>query len=397
MECHDNTDYKSPINGLSCLNHSGTDCTNWYYVLDQNITALEELINSCPVSCKIPCGAFLQQIIELSFIISDVPGLLDVVTQQPLEEVTLDYLTDFVKAKKVGEMSFQLKSVLLKAQQPLFRRQLRASPLRQVQEEDISLTQLRVVLTLVGFSVGIETDRLTNLLIGGIDSVGFTNALQISSTFYAEAKASYAVQEFPRAIEVAPMKKTSDPGIAASTIIVVVIAALVFVFAVGFFGLRHYQSRKHKEGSITSGSLSMNMDTDTDSPVSSGSNEYFSLSRVGSSTPRGVRYYPEGNLLGSLSRSRDSDEYDEESIFTEINLPLPSCDQIRKAEDDAKKHPLTGKVPAMVVIDNIDGSTPEKLNEAEGTSVVPTKHVSASSSFAEALQRTSSKPMDMLW
>jgi hypothetical protein len=100
-----------------CKAHTRTICTDWLCLLKGNITAPEELITSCPVSCAIPCGAFLQQVIDLFFFLSNVPGLLDVVTKTLLllEEVVLDYLADYVLVNKVGKVMFQIEMVLLKA------------------------------------------------------------------------------------------------------------------------------------------------------------------------------------------------------------------------------------------------------------------------------------------
>jgi hypothetical protein len=312
--------------------------------------------------------------------------LLDVVTQRPLEEVALDYLTDYVMAVGVG--TFQLKTVVLKSQQPLLRRQLHV---RRVQEAEFMT--LRVVLSLIGFSVGMDTERLTQLLVSGVDSRGFTDALQASSQFYATAQASSAVLEFPKAIEMAPSEETNPPGVSSTIVTFVVIAGLCVALAAGFFAFRHYQRNKgsYREESVSSqGGASL----DESSPRSANS---IIFSQGASSTPRGARYYPEGNLLGSLDRSMDSDEYDEDTILTEKHRTPPSnddSDRKRKAEvEDPRRLPLPGNVPAMVVIDNIeDGDVIIEAPTAE--EIVPAKRVSMS--FAQAFSRTSSKPLELL-
>ena len=55
LKCHDVASYRSPINNLTCEDHANTDCTRWRYV-GLNITDLQDLVESCPVTCDIPCG-----------------------------------------------------------------------------------------------------------------------------------------------------------------------------------------------------------------------------------------------------------------------------------------------------------------------------------------------------
>ena len=55
LVCHDEPDYKSPINGFVCQDHVGTSCLQWRY-LGLTLDSLENLIISCPVSCGIDCG-----------------------------------------------------------------------------------------------------------------------------------------------------------------------------------------------------------------------------------------------------------------------------------------------------------------------------------------------------
>lgn len=89
--CHDRAEYRSPIIRLPWIYHRGMDCTSWKYVLGGIITAVENLINSCPVSCNAPCGAFSLHTFDLSLTVSNISSLLDVLMQTPLENAALDY------------------------------------------------------------------------------------------------------------------------------------------------------------------------------------------------------------------------------------------------------------------------------------------------------------------
>jgi hypothetical protein len=227
MLCHDRAEYRSPIVHLSCKYHRGTDCTSWKYVLGGNLTAVQDLINSCPVSCNVPCGAFALHIIDLSFIVSNISGLLDVVTQSPLENVAQAYLPQYVDENYGGKITFVLESVTLKSQSEIRRRNLRSLT-------ETSMVQLRVVLSLVGYSIGAEQERLNQLLFAGIDSVGFNHALQISTEFYADAQATSAVRDIPRSTAIDDTNSEGKPN-SLHTATIFVIATILAGFVVLFF------------------------------------------------------------------------------------------------------------------------------------------------------------------
>jgi hypothetical protein len=65
--------------------------------LGLNSTELEELVESCPVSCQIDCGAFLTVDTSLTFVLSNLPGLLDFETQVPLETTIKSFMSSFVE------------------------------------------------------------------------------------------------------------------------------------------------------------------------------------------------------------------------------------------------------------------------------------------------------------
>lgn len=368
MECHDQASYRS-FNGLTCAHHQGTDCTAWLYVLEGNITALGELINQCPVSCNIPCGSFTEQLITLSFIVADIPNLLDVQTETPLLEVSEDYLASFVEAN--SDSTFVLETVELKAQEPLERR---LGGLRKLQTQPL---QLRVALSLIGFTIGFDPDELTKLLIKGVDSAGFTAELQASSEFFARAQASSAVREFPKAVGPPPKEESEPDSLSTATILVSVIAGLVAVaFSVGLFILwDRTRARKQME---TESETSSEICPDTPQGGS-----LFSFSQP--STPRGQKFYPSdgGNMLGSLSRSSD-----EESIEGE-RRESPSALVSEAQHDD---HPLSLLIPPMLVFDNIDEkASPHSATTNPGNHVVPSRCASAPSSLLQALS-TSRNP-----
>lgn len=52
--CHDQRGYKSPINGLGCEQHIGSNCENWRHI-GLNEYQVVELHRACPVACGTDC------------------------------------------------------------------------------------------------------------------------------------------------------------------------------------------------------------------------------------------------------------------------------------------------------------------------------------------------------
>lgn len=298
--CHDRDDYRSPINGIPCSYHRGTDCTLWRHVLNQNMTALVELIESCPVACKIPCGTFSLQTIDLSLILSNVSGLLDFTTQTPLEEVGRDYLTEYIASNYIGNITLVLESVTLKYQERLSRRQLRGL-------QGMSHVRLRVILSLVGFSIGVEQGQLTQLLTAAVDSDEFTHLVQKSSVFFEHAQISSVVTDIPRSTAIDSNDETKSNSVNATSITLTVAlaaCALVMALAIGFLVVRN-----RLQTGITSSGRELDVATNSRLSRASCSANSSSHSDSSSRTPlRGIRFHANKNILGSLSHSRDSDD-----------------------------------------------------------------------------------------
>ena len=52
--CHDLRGYRSPINGLGCQQHFGSDCESWRHIGLTDVQIVE-LHRSCPVACRTDC------------------------------------------------------------------------------------------------------------------------------------------------------------------------------------------------------------------------------------------------------------------------------------------------------------------------------------------------------
>jgi hypothetical protein len=96
------------------------------------------------------------------------------------------------------------------------------------------MVQLRVVLSLVGYSIGAEQERINQLLFAGIDSVGFNHALQISTEFHADAQATSAARDIPRSTAIDDTNSEGKPN-SLHTATISVIATILAGFVVLFF------------------------------------------------------------------------------------------------------------------------------------------------------------------
>lgn len=379
-ECHDVAAYRSPINNLTCEDHAGTDCTQWRFV-GLNLTDLQELMENCPETCNVACGQFFVLNTNISFVISNVPSLIDdFMTRKPLEKTTRDYLTEFV-LKSSPLKNFALTRVELLYQEPLINstgtrtRFLGSTGLRQYQrdlnetQQDNGYIQLRVILNVQGYKIYPIKIVLTDLMLEGIDSPEYTAELRRSNDFYSNATASSAAQATPQNVsDVNDPEEESTSIVTVSVITVIVVCATIFGGALLYKKRAHARQRSKRELPVhedTPGSIRANVFSFDLSPASS----------------TGL-----GRLLAVFS-----------SESKESTSPSSSCEASRPQRSVIEEHPLSGQIPPMLVIDNIERSDPNSSTRADRKRgdkkkkvVVPTKRMEASESFIEALNRNQS-------
>jgi len=383
LECHDVAAYRSPINDLSCEDHANTDCTRWRYV-GLNLTDLQELVESCPETCNIDCGYFTVLNTNISFVIKNVPGLIDDLKSRiPLETTTQEYLTEYVlKTSPVSQ--FALTRVELLFQEPLNSTIISSSAgnatrklaprLRRNDNETVAVENnidLQVKVNLQGFKVYPILIVVTDLMLQGIDSPDYTTELRLSNIFFANATVTLATEATP--VPAPPAKERSN----VSTVSVAVITVIICSVAI-FGGALLYKKRTRVRKAIIRELPVANQDTPQHSTEPVRANVFsFDLSPASST---GF-----GRLLAVFSNgSREATSPSSSQQATTATTPQKS-----KVEE----HPLTGIIPPMLVIDNIEDSdgntsTMKDIPETPGTQkqvIVPTRRMEASSSFVEAL------------
>lgn len=396
LSCHDVAAYESPINNLTCEDHADTDCTQWRHI-GLNITELQELIENCPVTCNVPCGYFSTLNTNISFWISHVPGLIDdFMSRGPLEETTREYLTQFI-LERSPISKFALTQVDLLFQEPLnstvsarieghSNRRLGSTRgnrfLQNVTDGDATFGEgfihLHVILNLQGFKIYPIKIVLTDLMLAGIDSPEYTARLRQADIFYANATASSASQAEPRNVTAPTPEPESKMSSPVGLIVIATIVACLVVFGVAFYVKRAKIRGGCKE------SLPVDGENPQQSNRSIRGNIFsFDLSPA-SSTGVG------GRLVAMLSGDASGESTNPSSDDEEAS-PVQSSEK-----STSEEHPLTGVIPPMLVIDNIESpdressgrSIPSVIGTKRTKAVVPTRRMEASAKFIEALNKS---------
>jgi len=115
--CHDKRTYRSPINGLGCEQHVGSDCERWRHI-GLSETQVVELHRECPVACRTDCEKYtmspsaapsasptasptnsLKNVVAfLELYMYGAPGPMTIDTRQTLEETLKLYFEAKVDA-----------------------------------------------------------------------------------------------------------------------------------------------------------------------------------------------------------------------------------------------------------------------------------------------------------
>ena len=424
IACHDHQSYRSPINGLTCEDHRGTNCVYWR-VLGLNTTELKELIEKCPETCQIPCGSFVQFSISLGFTISKVPGLMDASTKNDLEIVTEKHLLAFIRKKLNRKSTFDFDKVELVSQALHQERMNRHSNLRRLQTSGTGTTvSIEVRMEFEGFTIGISTSEASKLLISGIDSETFTVALEAVDEFFVHAIISSAgEQKVPY-----QTRHESNKGASPAAVVLVMLFSIsVLTFGVWLW-IHHRRSGKWlPECRVVSRVLSRygnDDDFESRSPLRHGAMGTFSMSSLPSlqnifslNNPKTILSFDDSRAstqqarngspllrlfagLG-LSRSISPNQFDDsghqnshspvdENILVQGGISLSRS---QEGDEIVTEHPLSNIIPPMIVIDHIDNETNLELHQAtkvvyvkQSAPQVPVRRMEASNSFLSALR-----------
>lgn len=231
LTCHDKKDYRSPINSLTCADHRGTNCYQWRNI-GLNTSALGDLINNCPETCHIPCGSFVNFSIPVSYQLTGLPGLLDDLSKLSLEQASFDYILDYVS--DISDHIFELDNVELNSQsfgihERRLRRNLQEEINKQVSQKVIRKEIVVVTVVFEGFSIGMSHDTISEILVSGIKSAGFTLALQGSDPFFKKAVISSAAETTDTSVHEPVEEEREGPSSASVLVTIFTVIGLVTI------------------------------------------------------------------------------------------------------------------------------------------------------------------------
>ena len=239
LECHDHTSYRSPINDLTCEDHSGTNCASWR-VLGLNTRELADLVNQCPQSCQVPCGDFLQFSMLIGITIKKVPGLMDTEATFALQTATHQHLEIYARNGLRDGQPFEIDSVELVSQTLLSETNDHVRRAKVV--NDLPSTSLSVGLQTNGFAIGVPNEQLSKIFLEGVDDKSFTVTLQAIDEFFSESEVS-SYGSWSSGPEVHPQvrkrKKCASREIALSMTF-----AALFTLSVIWYWIYHRRSTK---------------------------------------------------------------------------------------------------------------------------------------------------------
>lgn len=382
--CHDNQSYRSPLNSFDCSDHSDTDCFQWKYV-GLSPADVEDLINNCPITCRIDCGSLFAFETNFTYLLLHVANFLAPDTASALEKASGDYLTGNILERNESS-KFTLNDVkLLSQRMVVVTNSTRRRSLRTMQE-DVRV-DIEVTVAFRGFILSTSLPTVEMYLTDGIQTYGYFRALRFTndpSLQYVEV--SYGVgngnTREPDPITVAHSNDgPSAWSIAVSAIVCIgSVAAAIVLF-----------SRRHRE-SLPSGSEKY-FDAQALSPAASTRSplakvlSFDSVFRYVSATGNPSNDSPicagESSVLSS-SKS--------------FNKVSPTASQT-SADSLDEEHPFTGIIPPMIVYDCIEGdddaqSACSRSRRVKLKCVVPSKHVAATSRFRAALRISSRDTID---
>jgi hypothetical protein len=367
LQCHDIQSYRSPLNGFVCQDHAFGDCTRWRY-LGLKIEQLVELIQSCPVSCDIPCDELAPFETELTFGIHSVPNFLSPTTVATVETVTAEYITNFVQGHIEGSRFF-LHQVELLSQSIVQRRNLRSTPSRRLQLD----TDLVATVAFRGYRIGLQAAALKEYLLEGLASQGYMRSLQRSGDqSLIDIVISLGVDQTPAELPTGTAESERTSGVAVSGIL----ASFLLLGAAGALVLQTLRRRGLKQ------LISQKDMAHVASPVSPSRSPITQIVSFESA----LRTAPSGrsNTTPTVLGISSSHSEDEQRSIEEDDLQ--SLNDAESEEEPEEEHPLTGTIPPMIVFEIVDEGIPQDRVKPRFRNVVPSWRTDASAGLLSQIK-----------
>jgi hypothetical protein len=402
--------YQSPVNQLSCSDHNGTNCMEWRYI-GLTVDQVQELIEKCPISCNIACGSLDRFSIDVTFRVAQASTFLGPDTAQRMKDVGIDYLADFIQSRISDDSQIYVSEAELLSQQIIIgsvHNRMRRGLSRDVERllsEYKQTVDLLVNVSFRGLSINLEEITLKGLIVDGIQSAGYTNALQRSGDPELEhvvVSLTTSNATSPSIAEGGSEKGVSPGGIAAS-----VLVTLSVLGAAGVLLFMHIKRQQEKRSWAFKDPSDISAVVSPAESQKSPMGSAFSFESA-SQVVAGIR----DMVTGMSSRNSNSETTSTDSSGFDCTDMTPKVQQYRIEEEVSSKessvvenaaqvdeeedvHPYAGVIPPMIVMDYIDSTEDDiaELYKPKIKNIVPTRRLQAPSDLVAALN-DHSKPFD---
>ena len=399
--CRDNPFYQSSINNFTCSDHLDTDCLQWRF-LGLNISEVERLVENCPIACNIACDTFSSFRVNQTFKIYNLQSYLSPESDETMEEAVVEYLTNYIRNLLPTSRMFLYQAQLLsqhlaETQVSLYKPNQYPTidsgrrSLEEEEEEEISLVSLIVTIDFGGYMVGMNDELIQPFLANGIDSLGFTRAIQRSGDpALVEAVSTTNVQLLAIKTQTQTNVRSIGPGALAASVVFGILLPLVAA-------IMYYYRSKHQSHLDDSEIGVCDEEKDVESVMNSPLESNRSTLAQVLSFDTIVRMCSSPRSWSKDSTCTSSPSSSEPPAAVESNT-TPLQNTVAANGSVPVEHPLTGLIPPMIVIDRID--TDEECPDAvsspyQGNNVVPCNRIDASEDFRRRLKSLNSSFVDV--
>ena len=381
--CHDIDSYRSPLNEFECHDHRGTDCTLWRY-LGLTVEQVIELLKSCPESCSIDCVDLIPFEIALDLGINQVPSFLGPSSVTLFEEISADYLNNYVP-EQTGENIFFLYKVEFLSQHILERRRgLRLmSNSRRLQH-----VELVAKIRFTGYSLGLEASELEASLLSGISSAGFSRAVQRSGDqSFVDVEIIPALSPDSSQRSQGPVPSRGRAGVVAACI-----AAVLLIIGVCLYVFYRYRRSTPQAPKVVRSTSSDSRGAK--SPRSLAQLLSFDSIRQALSSPRQSHdeTVTENNSSNPSLKDHMSNGLNSEENDKDVDGEGDESDD--NDDDVEEEHPFTGVVPYMIVYDNIEADGATDGTKQKFKNIFPSLRVKATAEQVASLRSGKTNVMD---
>ena len=378
VACIDSEVYRSPHNPeLACMHFRGTDCSRWA-IFGYSVDQIQELIDSCPISCDIPCNSVNDFDLTITIRMMETPGA------QPLDTNASNVIES--SAQKLIQES--LRNVIPGSVEILSQEHVNGGA-RNLRSRRMLEMEASLLLTLrfKGIAINMDFRSISEGIEAVLDSPQYESALRLSGNEdLVDARVSTNLVEgsIPK---VAP-EESDGSGPSSGGVAGAILTAIVILAAILCIAFRRQTPEDPGPFLI--------------SPVSGVSNTPKSPKVLTLSSPIGRMICPLSPIFRSPQSSVRSNGTSDQAVNSfmsrivvmasrstlmdeERTNQSPDTADSSSGTADLEPHPYMGVFPPMIVIDNIDQESGDERPNKKTANIVPGMKLHADSSLAAAI------------